>query len=83
MTDYTERLLSIFSSGLIEPGEVSIASVEHRPECPTLDGGECQCIPTITVTTPSVVIHVGADGSTRKELRQCPRASASALVPRK
>lgn len=70
MTGYADRLMAACTSGLIEPGDLAIANVEHEADCPVLDGGECQCIPIITVTTLSAVINVEADGRTRKELRQ-------------
>jgi len=70
VTGYTDRLMAAYTSGLIETGDLAVANVEHEADCPVLGGGECQCVPVITVTTPSAVIHVEVDGSTRKELRQ-------------
>ena len=70
MTGYTARLMAAYASGLIAPGDLAIANVEHDSTCPALRGRACTCIPAITVTTSTGVIHVEADGSTRKEVRQ-------------
>lgn len=70
MNGYTARLMAAYSSGLLQPGEVSVASVEHDVGCAALSGRNCHCTPVVTVTTSRGVIHVDPDGSTRLEAKQ-------------
>lgn len=68
--DYTQRLMAAYTSGLLSSGEVAVANVEHDPGCPTLRGRDCRCVPNITITTNSGLIHVEPDGTTRREAKQ-------------
>jgi hypothetical protein len=70
MTGYMCRVMAAYASGLIGPGEFAQVHIEHDTGCDALSGGDCRCIPTITVTTNTGVIHVEPDGTTRLEAKQ-------------
>lgn len=70
MTGYMRRVMAAYASALIDPGEFAQVQVEHDRGCDALSGGNCKCIPSISITSNSGVIHVEPDGTTRREAKQ-------------
>lgn len=70
MTDLLSRLRAAMADGLIEPGSVVCAVVEHAGGCRLLSGGDCSCLPSITLTTRGGVHRLDPNGDISKECIQ-------------
>ena len=64
------RLMAAFASGLLPAGELAHAHVEHGSNCPALKGKECECRPSVTVTSGNYVVTVAPDGTPRLQMKQ-------------
>jgi hypothetical protein len=59
-TGYLHRQLAAIANGSITmtPGSVYIGTIEHDEWCAFFRGGECNCVPHISVTGPDDTVTV-------------------------
>lgn len=65
MDEFLRRLTLAVARGAIQPGDVTLATVEHDGDCPFLDDGECHCDPIIRIDHPNGMIAIDENGEAR------------------